>query len=62
MSKQKNIIKTHHRMTDENADEVAQNMDWNAMVEGLKPRESIHKVVVHDVLKDAIALKPSNHL
>ena len=41
----------------------AQNMDWNAIIEGLKPYESILKVVVHDVLKDAIDLpKPSNHL
>ena len=31
-------------------------MNWNALVEGLKPHESIHKVVVHFVPKDAIDL------
>ena len=56
ISKQKNIIKIHHYMTDENADEVAQNMDWNAIIEGLKPHESILKVVVHGVPKDTIDL------
>jgi hypothetical protein len=35
ITKQKNIIKIHHCMTDENADEVAQNMDWNTFIEGL---------------------------
>jgi hypothetical protein len=43
-------------MTDENTDEVAQNMDRNTIIEGLKPHESILRVVVHDVLKDTIDL------
>ena len=54
ISKQKNIIKIHHNMNDEDADEVTQYMNWNAIGEGLKLHESIHKVVVHDVHKDAI--------
>ena len=65
ISKQKNIIKIHHCMNDENADEVAQNMDWNAIIEGLKPHESILKVVVHVSSKTqstSQTLKPSNHL
>jgi hypothetical protein len=43
-------------MNDKDADEVVEHMNWNALVEGLKPHESIHKVVVHGVLKDAIDL------
>ena len=31
-------------------------MNWNAIIEGLKPHVSIHKIVVHDVLKDTIDL------
>ena len=56
ISQQKNIIKIHHCMNDEDADAIAERMNWNAMVEGLKRHESIHKVVVHVVPKDAIDL------
>ena len=39
-------------MSDKDADEVKQHMDWNAIAEGLKSHEDIHGVVVHDVPKD----------
>ena len=39
-------------MNDEDADEVAQHMNWNTIAEGLKPHESIYRVVVHRVPKD----------
>jgi len=54
--KQKNIIKIHHHMSDEDADKVEQTMKWNMTAEGLKPHKPIHKVVVHGVLKDTIDL------
>jgi hypothetical protein len=43
-------------MNDEDADTVREHMNWNALVQGLKPHESIHKVVVHFVPKNAIDL------
>ena len=43
-------------MNDKEINEVAECMDWNAIIIGLKPHESIYKVVVHDVLKDTIDL------
>ena len=52
ISKQQNTIKIHHRMSDKDADEVEQHMNWNAIPEGLKPHEDIHGVVVHGVPKD----------
>ena len=39
-------------MSDKDADEVEQHMNWNAIAEGLKPHEDIHGVVVHGVPKD----------
>ena len=33
-------------MSDKDADEVEQHMNWNAIAEGLKPHEDIHGVVV----------------
>ena len=36
-------------MSDKDADEVEQHMNWNAIAEGLKPHEDIHGVVVHGV-------------
>ena len=49
ISKQQKIIKIHHHMSDEDADEVAQHMNWNTIAEGLKSH--IHQVVVHGVPK-----------
>jgi hypothetical protein len=51
ISKQ-NIIKIHHHMSDKDASEVEQHMNWNTIVEGLKSHEDIHGVVVHGVPKD----------
>jgi hypothetical protein len=51
ISKQQNIIKVHHHMDDEDAIEVEQHMNWNAIAEGLKLHEDIHGVVVHQVPK-----------
>jgi hypothetical protein len=56
ISQQKNIVKIHHCMNNEEADEVAERMDWNVITTDLKPHESIYKVVVHGVLKDTIDL------
>ena len=39
-------------MSDEDTDEVAQHMDWNAIAEGLKSHEAIHGVMIHGVSKD----------
>jgi hypothetical protein len=69
ISKQQNTIKIHHRMCDKDADEVEQNMNWNAIAEGLKPHEDIHGVVVYGVPKDIDitdpqiieSLKEANH-
>jgi hypothetical protein len=51
ISKQQNTIKVHHHMNDEDAIEVEQQMNWNAIAEGLKLHEDIHGVVVHRVPK-----------
>ncbi len=56
-------------MSDKDADEVEQNMNWNAIAEGLKPHEDIHGVVVYGVPKDIDitdpqiieSLKEANH-
>jgi hypothetical protein len=52
ISKQQNIIKIYHHMSDEDAGEVEQHMNWNTISEGLKLHEDIHGVVVHGVSKD----------
>jgi len=39
-------------MSDEEADEIIQKMNWSEIAEGLKPHESIHGVIVHAVPKD----------
>jgi hypothetical protein len=51
ISKQQNIIKIHHHMSDKDAEEVEQHMNWNTIAEGLKPHDDIHGVVVHGVPK-----------
>ena len=58
ISKQQNTIKIHHRMSDKDADEVEQHMNWNAIAEGLKPHEDIHGAVVHGVPKDSDITDP----
>ena len=52
INKQQNTIKIHHHMSDEDTEEVTQHMNWNMIAEGLKPHESIYRVVVHGVPKD----------
>ena len=39
-------------MNAEDSSEVAQNMNWNTIAEGLKPHEPTYPVVVHGVPKD----------
>ena len=52
----------HNYMSDEASDEVAQHMNWNTIAEGLKPHESIYRVVVDGVPKTSTSqtLKSSN--
>ena len=56
-------------MSDEDADEVEQYMNWNTVAEGLKLHEDIHGIVVYNVSKDIDitdpqiieSLKEANH-